>query len=116
MTEPPAPQKLVVMIAAPSDGDRLLQELVRAGFPATRIGSAGGFLRRGSATIISGVPAADVDGVLALVRRTCPVRTEMAPVQTLPIVGAATASGPPIEVRTGGAVVFVLDIERFERI
>ena len=113
---PPAPQKLVVMIVTQHDGERLMQALVRGGFPATRTGSSGGFLRRGSVTIFSGVPTDGVDAVLELVRRTCPVRTEMAPVQTLPIAGAATASGPPLEVRTGGAVVFVLDVERFERI
>jgi uncharacterized protein YaaQ len=115
MSEQPVPEKLLVIVVAPNDGERLMQQLVRDGIPATRIGSAGGFLRRGSSTILSGVPAGQVDEVLDLIRRTCPVRNEMTPVQTLPLVGTA-ASGPPIEVRTGGAIVFVLDIERFERI
>jgi uncharacterized protein YaaQ len=115
MTDRAVPQKLVMAIVTPNDGERLMQALVRAGFPATRTGSAGGFLRRGNVTIFSGVPAGDVERVLAIIRSACPVRTEMAPVQTLPLVGAA-ASGPPVEVRTGGAVVFVLDVERFERI
>lgn len=115
MTRHAVPQKLVMAIVTPNDGERLMQALVRAGFPATRTGSSGGFLRRGSTTIFSGVPAEEVDQVLAIIRRACPARTEMAPVQTLPLVGTA-ASGPPVEVRTGGAVVFVLDVERFERI
>ena len=115
MTEQPVPEKLLVIVVAPNDGERLMQLLVRDRIPATRIGSAGGFLSRGSSTILSGVPADQVESVLDLVRRTCPVRTEMTTVQTLPLVGTA-ASGPPVEVRTGGAIVFVLDIERFERI
>ena len=114
MTDEPA-RKLVMVIVSANDGERLLQALVRERLPATKIGSAGGFLRRGMATILSGVPAHEVERVLELVRRTCPARTEMAPVQTLPLVGAA-ATGPPIEVRAGGAVIFVLDVERFERI
>lgn len=115
MNDEVAPQKLVIMIVAPNDGERLLPALVAQGYPATKIGSAGGFLRRGQATIFSGVATDRVDALLALVRRTCPVRTEMTPVQALPIF--ATASGDePLEVRTGGAVVFVLDVERFERI
>ena len=109
------PQKLVLAIVSANDGERLMQALVRQGLPATKIGSAGGFLRRGNATILSGVPADQVDEVIELVRRTCPARTEMAPVQTLPLVGAS-AAGPPVEVRTGGAVVFVLSVEGFERI
>ena len=116
MTNDAIPQKLVVMIVSANDGERLMQVLVAEGIPATRIGSAGGFLRRGNTTIFSGVAEGDVEQVLALVRRTCPVRTEMAPVQTLPMVGAAGGSSRPVEVRTGGAVVFVLDVERFERI
>jgi uncharacterized protein YaaQ len=110
-----APTKLVIAIVSGHDGERLMQALVQQGLPATRIGSAGGFLRRGNATILSGVPAADVERVLAIIRRTCPERTELMPVQALPVVGMP-ASGPPVEVRTGGAVVFVLDVERFERI
>lgn len=115
MTTDQTPNKLVVMIVSANDGDRLMQTLVREGIAATRIGSAGGFLRRGSATIFSGVPADDVDRVLELVRRTCPSRTEMMPVQALPVAGVANPSGP-VEVRAGGAVVFVLDVERFDRI
>ena len=116
MTNQSVPQKLVMMIVTPNDADRLVQALVRDGYPATRVGSAGGFLRRGNVTIFSGVPAAAVEDVLEIVRRTCPVRSEMAPVQTLPIVAAVGTTGPPGEVRTGGAVVFVLDVEHFERI
>lgn len=108
------PTKLVLVIVSGNDGDRLLQALVQQGLPATRIGSAGGFLRRGNATVLSGVPAVDVERVLAIVRRTCPQRTELMPAQTLPLVGM-TGGGPPLEVRTGGAVVFVMDVERFER-
>jgi uncharacterized protein YaaQ len=110
-----SPAKLVLAIVSGHDGERLMQALVQQGLPATRIGSAGGFLRRGNATILSGVPAADVERVLGVVRRTCPERTELLPVQALPLMGNPT-TGPPREVRTGGAVIFVLDVERFERI
>jgi len=116
MTNDAIPQKLVVMIVSANDGERLMQALVAEGIPATRIGSAGGFLRRGNTTIFSGVAEDDVEHVLQLVRRTCPVRTEMTPLQTLPVVGAAAGGTRPIEVRAGGAIVFVLDVERFERI
>ena len=117
MIEQPTPEKLVIMIVASNDdSERLLQALVQEGMPATRVGSAGGFLRRGSSTIFSGVPTAQVEGVLSIVRRTCPVRTELTPVQALPLAGVATSASEPVEVRIGGAIVFVVDIERFERI
>jgi uncharacterized protein YaaQ len=116
MTEDDVPQKLVIAIVSANDGERLIQSLVRLGLNATRIGSAGGFLRRGNTTVLTGVPAGQVDDVIAVVRRTCPPRTEITPVHMLPLVGTGAAGGAPREVRAGGAVVFVLDIERFERI
>lgn len=110
------PEKLVVVIASAADGERLAQALVQRGYPATRLGSAGGFLRRGNSTVISGVPAAAVEAVLAIVRLVCSPRTAVAPVQMLPLVGMAASGDDLGEVRSGGAVVFVLDISRFERI
>ncbi len=36
--------------------------------------------------------------------------------QTLPFLGDGSFSAEPVEVRVGGAIVFVLGIDRFERI
>jgi uncharacterized protein YaaQ len=104
-------------VAAASDGDRLIDALMRRGLQATKIASRGGFLRRGSVTILSGVEDDDVDIVLELTQRECRARTEVVPAAGLPIFGEAAISPPtqPIEVRVGGAAAFVLPIERFER-
>jgi len=63
----------------------------------------------------SGVPAADVDFVIESVRAECHARSEFVPVQTLPFLGEGAVFADPLEVRVGGAVVFVLDVERFEK-
>ncbi len=107
--------KLVVIIASDVDGDRLIKRLVQRGCPATKVGGLGGFLRRGNVTILSGVPAADVESVLETVRAECHARQEFVPVQTLPFPGDGAAYADPLEVRVGGAVVFVLNVERFEK-
>jgi uncharacterized protein YaaQ len=107
--------KLVVIIASDADADRLMKTLIEQGFPATKISSTGGFLRRGNATILSGVDAAEVEQVLAMVRTECRARTEYVPVQTLPFFGEGTTLSEPVEVRVGGAIVFVLGVERFEK-
>ena len=116
MPELPIPTKLVVMIVSDSDADRLMNRLVEEGLPATKLGSSGGFLRRGNATILSGVFDEQVDVVVALVDELCHARKEYVPVQTLPFLGEGTFSAEPVEVRVGGAIVFVLPIDRFERI
>ena len=107
--------KLVIIIASDSDADKLMKKLVEQGYPATKIGSTGGFLRKGNATVLSGVEAAEVDAIVSMVRAECRARTEYVPVQTLPFFGEGSVLQEPIEVRVGGAILFVLDIERFEK-
>ena len=107
--------KLVVIISADSDADRLMKALIGRGYPATKISSTGGFLHRGNATILSGVEANEVDDVFAMVRTECHARTEFVPVQTLPFFGEGASLSEPVEVRVGGAIVFVLNVERFEK-
>ena len=110
------PNKLCVIIVSDSDANRLMDRLVKASLPATKIGSSGGFLRRGNATIFSGVPAERVDDLIKIVRETSRARREFVPVSTLPFLGEGGFSAEPIEVRAGGAIVFVLTVERFERV
>jgi uncharacterized protein YaaQ len=107
--------KLVVIIASDVDADRLIKRLVQRGYPATKLGGVGGFLRRGNATILSGVPAADVESVVEIVREECHARSEFVPVQTLPFLGEGAVFADPLEVRVGGAILFVLGVERFEK-
>ncbi len=107
-------QKLLIVIASDSDADRLIQKLVQRGYPATKVSSTGGFLRRGNATIFSGVDAEDVDNVVAIIRSECQARTEFLPAQALPFPESIYPA-EPVEVRTGGAIVFVVGVERFER-
>lgn len=107
--------KLVIIIASDADADRLMKKLIDQGLPATKISSTGGFLHRGNATILSGVEAAEVDELLAMVRAECHARTEYLPVQTLPFFGEGTPLSEPVEVRVGGAIVFVVSVERFEK-
>ena len=116
MPDPDAPMRLVMMIVADTDADELIGALGEQQISSTKVGSTGGFLRRGNVTIFSGVEAAQVDAVLETVNRICPVRTEMVPLQSLPFSGYAAFPTEPLEVRAGGAVVFVLDVERFQRL
>lgn len=115
-TERPQPTKMCILVVSDSDANELMKQMVEAGFSATKIGSTGGFLRRGSVTILSGVPDAELEPLMEIVREVCHARKEFVPVQTLPFLGDGGFTSEPVEVRVGGAIVFVLDIERFERV
>ena len=82
-------------------------KLVQRGYPATKVSSTGGFLRRGNATIFSGVDADDVDNVIAIIRSECKARTEFVPAQALPFPESIYPA-EPVQVRVGGAIVFVV--------
>lgn len=109
-----ADQKLIVVITSDDDAETLIRKLVERGYPATKVSSTGGFLRRGSATIFSGVDGADVDNVLTIIRDQCQARTELIPAQALPFPESIYPA-EPVQVRVGGAIVFVLPVERFEK-
>ena len=107
-------QKLIVVITSNDEADALIKKLVERGYPATKVSSTGGFLRRGNATIFSGVEAGDLDNVIAIIRSACKARTEYVPAQMLPFPESIHPA-EPVQVRVGGAIVFVLPVERFEK-
>lgn len=96
-----AATKLVVAIVHSDDANQVVDALLSAGHRLTRLNTAGGFLRRGNATLLIGARARDVDEVLALIQANVRPRTEPNPPQ----------AGMPMY----GATVFVLDASHFLR-
>ena len=108
--------KLVVAIVHHEDAGALVDALLDRDFRATRLHSSGGFLKQSNATVILGVDGPQVDDVLAIVRETCHARTQVVNPMP-PIMEPGEFFMPyPLEVEVGGATVFVLPVERFERI
>ncbi|MBI4317639.1 MAG: cyclic-di-AMP receptor [Chloroflexi bacterium] len=105
--------KLVIAVVREGDSGRLIDALVARSFHATKLSSSGGFLRDGNATLVIGVQREKVDDVVALIRENCHSHVEtVVPTSFVPTYGYMPS---PIEIRAGGAVVFVLDVERFEK-
>jgi uncharacterized protein YaaQ len=107
--------KLVVSIVHSDDSDQLMTALRDGGFSSTRISTTGGFLREGNATILVGTEEANVTAVLDVIKRNCHTRTQY--VNPLPpVMEPGELYMPnPVEVQVGGAVIFVLDVERLVR-
>jgi len=108
--------KLVVAIVQKEDAATLIDALTEKGYRATRINTAGGFLKEGNATILVGVEDSRVDEVLTLVEANCNTRTQY--INPLPpVMEPGEFFMPyPVEVQVGGATVFVLNVERYERL
>lgn len=108
--------KLVLAIVQEKDSGKLIDELTEAGFQATMLASTGGFLRAGNATVLTGVKADQVDRVLEIVGQVCRQREQlMTPLPPVvePVDSYVTY---PVKVQVGGAIVFVLEVERMERL
>jgi len=96
--------KLIQAIVHNDDSDAVINALLAQGFRATRMGSTGGFLRAGNTTIVSGVEEAQVDEVLNIIKQHVKSRLY-------------TPAWPQAEeVEVSGATVFVINVERLERV
>lgn len=108
--------RLVVAIVQAKDADRVLRGLSERGFQTTQINSAGGFLRESNVTLLVGVQEGHVADVMRIVRQACQDRTRLVN-PLMPLVEPTEFFVPnPVEVQVGGATVFVIGVERYERV
>jgi uncharacterized protein YaaQ len=87
--------KLIFVIIRDSDNEPVSQGLVQAGFRVTRIASTGGFLRRGSSTLMIGTDDDMVDRAIEIIR---------------------SSLGPATETGMNRANLFVLNVEHFHQV
>ena len=108
--------KLLICVINSDDRYTLLDALIERGHSATVFSTIGGFLREGNTTLLIGAPDAHVADVLRIIRTRCATRSKI----VYPFPAAAgyeeAYMSTPIEVEVGGAVVFVLDVDRHEKL
>ena len=107
---------LILAIVHSDDTPGLLEAFINRGYGATRINTAGGFLKESNTTVLLGVQEAQVDEVLSVIQANCETRTQY--INPLPpVMEPGEFYMPyPVEVRIGGATVFVLEVEEFVRL
>src|SRR5699024_7334727 len=107
--------KMVIAIVQDHDSQRLNDKLTKNDCRNTKLASTGGVLRAGNTTFLCGVEDERVDVLLKLVDDTC-VNGEQTVAPVAQLGGNADSYIPyHVEVEVGGATVFVLPIEQFER-
>ena len=105
--------KLVLAIVNKDDCDAVIAELSANGHSVTRLTSTGGFLRAGNSTILIGTEDENVDDVCGIIKAKSHARTQMH-VATPFFSDILVAQ--PVEVTVGGATIFVLDVDRWEKV
>jgi uncharacterized protein YaaQ len=107
--------KLILAVIQNEDEDALTEAMESENLSITRIGSSGGFLRASNITLMMAVEDNQVERVLALLGKHCKRRTKhLHP--WVPSMEARERFLGAIPVEVGGAAVFILNLERMEKV
>ena len=107
--------KLIVAIVQDQDAASLIEDLTDQEYRVTKLTSTGGFLKAGNTTLLVGVEEEHIKAVVDLIERNCKTREITTSLLTVTMPGD-TYIPYPLEVKVGGATVFILDVERHIRI
>ncbi len=108
--------KMIIAVLQGDDYYEAIANLNEHGFYATVLNSNGGFLKKRSVTLMIGLNHAHLDQALKILEQYGErMETHYQPAT---MVGSATpmaGASIPVSVRSGGVVLFVLDVERSEK-
>ena len=107
--------KLVVAEIHDRDQKRTTDALLRVGFKFTKIASTGGFLREGNVTVLIGAEPDQIDQIMGILDESSRTREQYVNVLPPEATPVGTFLTNPVKVQVGGAIAWVIDVERFER-
>ena len=107
--------KLIVAIVQDQDTPTLIDELTEKGYRVTKLASTGGFLKSGNTTLLIGIEDENVNEVVDIIESTCKTREITTSLLTVSMPGD-TYIPYPLEVKVGGATIFILDVEKYVRL
>ncbi len=108
--------KLIIAVVQDKDQRKVTDALLERGFQFTNIATTGGLLREGNVTFLIGVEAEQVEDVIEVLSKHSKTREQLVNVFPPTIEPIGTCIPSPVKVLVGGATVFVLDVERFEKL
>ncbi len=106
--------KMILAIINHDDSHSVIMQLMKQGFSITKLATTGGFLRAGNVTILIGADDNKVEEAINVIKEYSNSRKQVIP--TTAELGMGFYPTKPVEVAVGGATVFVMDVERFEKI
>lgn len=107
--------KLIIAIVQDQDAISLIDDLTEKNYRITKLASTGGFLKSGNTTLLMGVEEDCVNEVISIIDRNCKTREITTSLLNTTVPGE-TYIPYPLQVKVGGATLFILDVERHIRI
>ena len=109
--------KLIYAIIRYDNEDDVTTSLTKHKFSVTRLSTTGGFLKKGNTTLMIVTEPERVDEAIDIIKKECghhqKITINMPYVSGSSMVHCATM---PMSVDVGGATIFVVDVERYEKI
>ena len=106
--------KLVLAIINRGDAPMVTDALTEEKIQVTKLATTGGFLKAGNVTLIIGIEDNMVDKVIDIISKYSSKRTQLATNAMsfdMPFFNSSA-----FEVTAGGATIFVLNVDRFEKV
>jgi uncharacterized protein YaaQ len=102
--------RLMTAVVQEQDVENAVQALTKLRYSVTRIPSRGGFISRGNVTLIVGMHAGLEEAAIRVLKNSCRQRVEFV---NNPFPGSDVPILRPMEVRVGGATIFVFHVEAY---
>lgn len=106
--------KLVIAIVNHDDAHVVVHNLTKEGFQVTKLSTTGGFLMAGNMTILVGTQDEKVSAVIKIIDRFSKSRKQIMP--SMSEIGVGMFPSMPVEITVGGATIFVVPVDRFEKV
>ncbi len=108
--------KLIYAIVRNDNEDDVTSALNREKYSVTKLATTGGFLKKGNVTIMIGTDDDKVDHAIEIIKNECGksqrITVNMPYISGTSMVNYATM---PMSVEVGGATIFVVNVDRFEK-
>ena len=106
--------KLIIAIVSNDDANKVSKGLVKENFFVTKLATTGGFLMSGNTTFLIGTNDERVVEIIEIIETHSKTRNKLVPNSIFSEFGMF--SSLPVEVKVGGATVFVLPVDQFIKV
>ncbi|MBI4926217.1 MAG: cyclic-di-AMP receptor [Anaerolineae bacterium] len=113
MQSPGTINLLLYVIVSGLQADKLTRQLAQNNFYFTKIDSSGGIIQEPMVCLLIGLDTARKPALIDLVNECCRPYRHYIPTQMAPQPGYAEL--PMIEAQLGGAIIYSMNVERFEQ-
>ena len=106
--------KLIIAIVNSDDSSSVQAALTEEGYFVTKLSTTGGFLKKGNTTFLIGTEDELVDKALEIINDNSKRRVVKEPITSFNDFGSFSAV-QMVDVPVGGATVFILEVDKFEK-